>query len=83
MATAVCYAKDAMTGLRLMNQLSDPTQRGATLLANTYVSDVIVEEAESRATCAGGRGEVAQRFARTWKFRPSLISTAKCASCPI
>ncbi len=25
----VCYAKDAMTGLRLMNQLSDPTQRQA------------------------------------------------------
>jgi len=28
---AVCYAKDAMTGLRLMNQLMDPAERGALL----------------------------------------------------
>ncbi len=28
---AVCYAKDAMTGLRLMNQLMDPTEREAVL----------------------------------------------------
>ena len=33
---AVCYAKDAMTGLRLMNQLSDPNERAATIKANTY-----------------------------------------------
>jgi 5-methyltetrahydrofolate--homocysteine methyltransferase len=33
---AVCYAKDAMTGLRLMNQLMDPAERPATLRANTY-----------------------------------------------
>src|SRR6266446_2726947 len=33
---AVCYAKDAMTGLRLMNQLSDPAEREAVLRANTY-----------------------------------------------
>src|SRR4029078_8590163 len=32
----VCYAKDAMTGLGLMNQLSDPNERAATLLANTF-----------------------------------------------
>src|SRR6266436_1094519 len=30
-STAVCYAKDAMTGLRLMNQLSDPSQRDAAI----------------------------------------------------
>ncbi len=33
---AVCYAKDAMTGLRLMNQLMDPSEREATLQANTH-----------------------------------------------
>jgi 5-methyltetrahydrofolate--homocysteine methyltransferase len=33
---AVCYAKDAMTGLRLMNQLMDPAERDATLRANTF-----------------------------------------------
>jgi 5-methyltetrahydrofolate--homocysteine methyltransferase len=33
---AVCYAKDAMTGLRLMNQLMDPAERETTLAANTH-----------------------------------------------
>ncbi len=33
---AVCYAKDAMTGLRLMNQLADPGEREATLRAHTF-----------------------------------------------
>jgi 5-methyltetrahydrofolate--homocysteine methyltransferase len=31
---AVCYAKDAMTGLRLMNQLMDPGERDALLSAH-------------------------------------------------
>ncbi|MBI1791355.1 MAG: methionine synthase [Acidobacteria bacterium] len=34
---AVCYAKDAMTGLRLMNELTDPAARPETLRANTYI----------------------------------------------
>jgi 5-methyltetrahydrofolate--homocysteine methyltransferase len=32
---AVCYAKDAMTGLRLMNELMDPAQRETVVRANT------------------------------------------------
>ena len=32
---AVCYAKDAMTGLRLMNQLMDPATRDAVLREHT------------------------------------------------
>ena len=43
-ATAVCYAKDAMTGLRLMNHLSDPSQRQAVLRDNTHTGTVAVEE---------------------------------------
>jgi 5-methyltetrahydrofolate--homocysteine methyltransferase len=31
---AVCYAKDAMTGLSLMNRLMDPAERAATLAAH-------------------------------------------------
>src|ERR1044072_385429 len=31
---AVCYAKDAMTGLRLMNELMDPATRETVLRAN-------------------------------------------------
>ena len=37
--TAVCYAKDAMTGLRLMNELSDPGRREAVLQENTFSRD--------------------------------------------
>ncbi len=34
---AVCYAKDAMTGLDLMNRLMDPAAREVTMLDHTYV----------------------------------------------
>jgi 5-methyltetrahydrofolate--homocysteine methyltransferase len=34
---AVCYAKDAMTGLDLMNRLMDPAERDATLTAHRAV----------------------------------------------
>jgi 5-methyltetrahydrofolate--homocysteine methyltransferase len=34
---AVCYAKDAMTGLSLMNQLMDPAQRDAVLRVHTQI----------------------------------------------
>ena len=40
---AVCYAKDAMTGLRLMNQLTDPKEREALLRAHTNTSAAVVE----------------------------------------
>ncbi|MGA2328045.1 MAG: methionine synthase [Bryobacteraceae bacterium] len=35
-STAVCYAKDAMTGLSLLNRLMDPATREATLAAHRY-----------------------------------------------
>src|ERR1700756_5375769 len=36
---AVCYAKDAMTGLRLMNELMDPTTRENVLRDHTWSGD--------------------------------------------
>lgn len=36
---AVCYAKDAMTGLRLMNELMDPTTRKKVLSEHTQSGD--------------------------------------------
>jgi len=36
---ATLYAKDAMTGLRLMNELMDPRSRNATLSAYTFAGD--------------------------------------------
>jgi 5-methyltetrahydrofolate--homocysteine methyltransferase len=38
---AVCYAKDAMTGLRLMNELMDPATRDAVLTSHTASGDGI------------------------------------------
>jgi 5-methyltetrahydrofolate--homocysteine methyltransferase len=37
---AVCYAKDAMTGLSLMNRLMDPAQREATLAEHRTAADL-------------------------------------------
>jgi len=39
---AVCYAKDAMTGLRLLNEIMDPGQREQVLREHTF-SDAVVE----------------------------------------
>jgi 5-methyltetrahydrofolate--homocysteine methyltransferase len=38
---AVCYAKDAMTGLALMNRLMDPAEREATLAAHTSAGPAV------------------------------------------
>jgi 5-methyltetrahydrofolate--homocysteine methyltransferase len=43
-STAVCYAKDAMTGLRLMNELSDPNRRGDVLQQHTHVGTGVLDE---------------------------------------
>jgi 5-methyltetrahydrofolate--homocysteine methyltransferase len=42
--TAVCYAKDAMTGLRLMNELSDPNRRDDVLQQHTHVGTGVLDE---------------------------------------
>ena len=45
---AVCYAKDAMTGLRLMNELSDPNRRENVLLEHTFIESAAIEEVAPR-----------------------------------
>ncbi len=50
--TAVCYAKDAMTGLRLMNELSDPGRRAAVLEENTFSDASGAEEKPQPAPAA-------------------------------
>src|SRR5439155_4395734 len=42
---AVCYAKDAMTGLSLMNRLMDPAARDAVLASHTFAEAPVVEAA--------------------------------------
>jgi 5-methyltetrahydrofolate--homocysteine methyltransferase len=46
--TAVCYAKDAMTGLRLMNELSDPSRRGEVLRQHTHTGMATMAEPAPR-----------------------------------
>ena len=53
-ATAVCYAKDAMTGLRLMNDLSDPARRDAALADHTFADAAPPEEPAPRPIVAAG-----------------------------
>ena len=43
---AVCYAKDAMTGLRVMNELMNPAQREATVKAHTFTEEAAVAPRE-------------------------------------
>jgi 5-methyltetrahydrofolate--homocysteine methyltransferase len=47
-STAVCYAKDAMTGLRLMNELSDLTRREEVLRRHTHAGTATIAEAAPR-----------------------------------
>jgi 5-methyltetrahydrofolate--homocysteine methyltransferase len=41
---AVCYAKDAMTGLELMNRLQDPTTRAGIIASHTHTEIAVLEE---------------------------------------
>ena len=53
-AKAVCYAKDAMTGLRLMNDLSDSERRDLVLQQHTHTEIAPVAEATPQAFEAPG-----------------------------
>jgi len=41
---AVCYAKDAMTGLKLLNEIMDPATREPVLRAHTHVAEPVEME---------------------------------------
>src|SRR5208337_1622893 len=51
---AVCYAKDAMTGLSLMNRIMDPAARQAVLEDHKPVADVAPEAPADRASAPVG-----------------------------
>ncbi len=50
---AVCYAKDAMSGLALMNQIVDPAARDEVLRAHTHQEESAEEQAGAKAAPAG------------------------------
>ena len=81
-ATAVCYAKDAMTGLRLMNHLSDPAQRQAVLRDNTFAGSIASKKLR-RIPQLPPVKSARREFAPTFRFRRSPISIAKPAPFPI
>jgi 5-methyltetrahydrofolate--homocysteine methyltransferase len=58
--TAVCYAKDAMTGLRLMNELSDPKRRASVLQEHTFTATAAVEDAAPRPQAPAGEERAAK-----------------------
>ena len=53
-SNAVCYAKDAMTGLRLMNELSDPARRESVLDTHTHMATAVIEEVAPRPLESAG-----------------------------
>lgn len=52
--TAVCYAKDAMTGLRLMNELSSGDRREVVLREHTYIGAAPANETAPALPVAPG-----------------------------
>ncbi len=60
---AVCYAKDAMTGLRIMNRLTNPAERENVLRENTFLGDGQAAEA-ARKPAAAGSGVVRSPLVR-------------------
>jgi 5-methyltetrahydrofolate--homocysteine methyltransferase len=53
-AEAVCYSKDAMTGLSLMNRLMDPAERESLLQAHTHAAPAAEEPAPEVTQTAPG-----------------------------
>ena len=79
---AVCYAKDAMTGLSLMNRLMDPAEREAAIAANRHTepgafAEAVVEEMPHRRSPRSA----ATRCGSIFRSRPRPISTARFATC--
>jgi 5-methyltetrahydrofolate--homocysteine methyltransferase len=51
---ATCYSKDAMTGLKLLNELMDPATREATLAAHTHLEEAAAAAPESAPAAPAG-----------------------------
>jgi 5-methyltetrahydrofolate--homocysteine methyltransferase len=77
---AVCYAKDAMTGLRLMNQLMDPAERDACSRRIAMPSRARSPSRWKRIRCRSPRAQ-RRRCVPICRFCPRRISIARCATC--
>ena len=80
---AVCYAKDAMTGLRLMNQLMDPNEREATLAANrNLVPGAFAEPAVEEPLVPKSRRAQHQSARRSAHPAGAVSGSQTFATCP-
>jgi 5-methyltetrahydrofolate--homocysteine methyltransferase len=78
---AVCYAKDAMNGLDLMNQLSDATRRGEVLRAHAPATETAPEPERPTAT-AGPSEERSPRVRVDVPIPPVAYLDAKIRAVP-
>jgi 5-methyltetrahydrofolate--homocysteine methyltransferase len=78
---AVCYAKDAMTGLRLMNELSDPVRRDNVLQQHTHVGTAVLDEAAPVAQEPAGE-ERSPRVRIDLPIPPAAYSERKVRDVP-
>ena len=77
---AVCYAKDAMTGLRLMNEMMDPARRESRVCRSTpSATPPLPKKPHPKPVAAAGERPQPRKFARTFPFPRLPISTAKSA----
>ncbi len=76
------YAKDAMTGLRMMNELMDPASRDAALADHIYLAVEPVFEPEIATGTESRAARAAPECAPTSRFRRCRTSTAACATSP-
>ncbi len=81
MARPTCYAKDAMTGLRLMNEIMDPVSRAAVLEAHTH-TEAAGRRRRLRQNPWRTRNSAAPKFGSTCRFRRRRTSTARSALVP-
>ena len=81
-ATPSFYAKDAMTGLRLMNELMDPATRDAVLGAHIVHGSAGAVPKRRRSRSRRRARGAAARCAPIFRFPPRRISTARVRDVP-
>ena len=79
---AAFYAKDAMTGLRIMNQLMDPATREQRCTTHIFTTAGVAARSEAGAAPINSRRRAAARCAPTSRFRLRPISTARVRDVP-
>ena len=78
-ASPTFYAKDAMTGLRIMNELMDPATREVVMQHAHFYDRALPPPRGSGRRWSNSAPRAAPKFAPIFRFPPRPISTAACA----